>query len=336
MKRPNGYGAVINLGKGRRKPYAVRVTDTRASSVPDADGTYRRKYNYIGYYATKNKAYSALDKYNENKTPINYLGITFGEIWQIWADRNLETASASRAYSYSAAAEKCRPLFDIRITQIRLAELQQLVDSYAGTSKSNLNNIKIVMSFVFDWAIKNDIVNKDYSKYVEISPKQTVNHSPLTHLQVDDLKAVPAPSDVQKITLMFLYTGCRISELFKLKKEDIHIEEQYLHIGKAKTAAGVRIVPIADKVLPIFKYYYDSPGKKLFPIDLQTYREEFSKLFPGRTPHDTRSTFISFMLEKDVPLVTVQKIVGHASGNVTADIYTKLSLAPLLEAVNRL
>ena len=26
MKFPNGYGSIINLGKKRRKPFAVRVT----------------------------------------------------------------------------------------------------------------------------------------------------------------------------------------------------------------------------------------------------------------------------------------------------------------------
>jgi integrase len=59
-------------------------------------------------------------------------------------------------------------------------------------------------------------------------------------------------------------------------------------------------------------------------------------MFPGLTPHSTRTTFVSFLTEKDVPQIIIKKIVGHTSGDVTADVYTKLSLAPLLEAVNKL
>jgi integrase len=66
------------------------------------------------------------------------------------------------------------------------------------------------------------------------------------------------------------------------------------------------------------------------------YATEFSKLLPDHTPHDTRTTFISFMTEKDVPQIVIQKIVGHATGNVTGDVYTRLSLRPLLDAVNKL
>ena len=55
---------------------------------------------------------------------------------------------------------------------------------------------------------------------------------------------------------MLLYTGCRISELLDLKKEHVNLKEHYFNIVHAKTAAGIRVVPIADKVLPFFEYWY--------------------------------------------------------------------------------
>lgn len=59
------------------------------------------------------------------------------------------------------------------------------------------------------------------------------------------------------VILILIYTGCRISELLALKKEDINLQEKWFDIKKSKTAAGVRRVPIADKVLPFFEHWYN-------------------------------------------------------------------------------
>ena len=124
----------------------------------------------------------------------------------------------------------------------------------------------------------------------------------------------------------------------ELKKKDVHLNEQYFHIRKAKTAAGVRLVPIADKILPLVREFYEKSENDLFfgGITYPQYKDMYKHVFPETTPHSTRSTFISFMAEIDTPRIIIQKIVGHASGTVTGDVYTRLSLQPLLDAVNRL
>ena len=46
---------------------------------------------------------------------------------------------------------------------------------------------------------------------------------------------------------MLIYNGCRISEFLDLKKENVHLEEQYFDVIASKTENGLRKVPIADK-----------------------------------------------------------------------------------------
>ena len=60
-----------------------------------------------------------------------------------------------------------------------------------------------------------------------------------------------------QIVLMLIYNGCRISEFLDLKKENIHLEEQYFDVIASKTENGLRKVPIADKVLPFYKAWYE-------------------------------------------------------------------------------
>ena len=47
-----------------------------------------------------------------------------------------------------------------------------------------------------------------------------------------------------QIVLMLLYNGCRISEFLDLKKENVHLEEQYFDVIASKTENGLRKVPI--------------------------------------------------------------------------------------------
>ena len=56
---------------------------------------------------------------------------------------------------------------------------------------------------------------------------------------------------------MLLYNGCRISEFLDLKKENVHLEEQYFDVIASKTENGLRKVPIPDKLLPFYQEWYD-------------------------------------------------------------------------------
>ena len=47
-----------------------------------------------------------------------------------------------------------------------------------------------------------------------------------------------------QIVLMLLYNGCRIIEFLDLKKENVHLEEQYFDVIASKTENGLRKVPI--------------------------------------------------------------------------------------------
>ena len=57
---------------------------------------------------------------------------------------------------------------------------------------------------------------------------------------------------------MLIYNGCRISEFLDLKKEHVHLDEQYFDVIASKTDNGIRKVPIADKVPPFYRAWYES------------------------------------------------------------------------------
>ena len=73
-------------------------------------------------------------------------------------------------------------------------------------------------------------------------------------LLLEKLKKVWTMKDDKyyQVVLMLL----RISELLDLRKENVHLEEQYFDVIDSKTENGIRKVPIADKVLQFYKNRY--------------------------------------------------------------------------------
>ena len=148
---------------------------------------------------------------------------------------------------------------------------------------------------------------------------------------------------------MLIYNGCRISEFLDLKKEDVHLDEQYFDVIASKTENGLRKVPIADKLLPFYKawfggskceYLLHTPDHKHF--DYRNYYDSYftplmEQLGFDHKPHDTRHTCISLLTEADVNPTSIKKIVGHSGAmSLTERVYTHLDIETLVEAINRI
>ena len=101
-----------------------------------------------------------------------------------------------------------------------------------------------------------------------------------------------------QIILMLLYNGVRISEFLNLKKENVHLDEQYFDVISSKTENGIRKVPIADKLLPFYRAWYESCPGSSYPLHTEdgkkfTYRNYYDsywhplteQLGIDRTPH---------------------------------------------------
>ena len=126
-----------------------------------------------------------------------------------------------------------------------------------------------------------------------------------------------------QIVLMLIYSGVRVSELLDLKRKNVHIDEHYFEVVESKTESGIRIVPIADKIYPFFKQWYENGCEYLIHTSDGkhfSYRNYYDSYWSpvmeligcSHKPHDTRHTCISMMTEKEVSPTLIKKIVGHS------------------------
>ncbi len=332
MRMPNGFGSVVNLGKRRRRPYAVRVTAGWSEEK-------RQIYKYIGYFEEKIDALACLVEYNKNPYELDVKKITLEEVFHKWSVRHFDKISLASEKGYKSAFKLCEPIAKMPFSQLRANHLQTIIDN--NKEKSTINILKSLLSQLYLYGLKNEIVDKDYSDYIEMPNKRSKStRVPFTKEVIDSLW--DAENDVSELMLVLLYTGMRISELLDIRPSDVDLDGRYM-VGGTKTEAGRnRTIPIHHRIAPIIEkrmsnnYLFQSPrGNKHIYTNLhKRITKTFDELGMKHTIHETRHTFISQADRLGLDRVSVKRIVGHSTRDIT-DHYTHKGIGDLLEAIDR-
>lgn len=352
MKNPNGYGSVIYLGKGRRKPYAVRITD---GFRKNKKGVYVQKFKYLEYFEKSKDAYVYLAEYNAGVKVKEHISLTnqptFSEVYELWLDykQHLKKApGASTVRNYGIAYKHMAELHNRKFVSLRLQDLQTCVNKYSDKSESTLSMIRCVLFGMYEYGLKYEIVEKDYSKLVDY---QYTDNSETLHIPFTDaeIKQLWENKDKQyiDIVLMLIYTGMRASELCGILTENIHLDEHYI-IGGIKTEAGKnRVIPIHDGILPFIEKHY-SPDNKYLLLNTVGNRYQYAALNakPWKTAmismgmehtlHDTRHTCATLMKEYGIDDYYRKLILGHSIQDLTDRVYTKTTIKRLVTEINKI
>lgn len=337
MRNPNGYGSIFKLSGKRRKPFAVRVTVGFNDS-----GKQIRKI--IGTFVNRREANEFLVAYNDN--PLMYINqITFSQVYDKWSKGKYELVSKSTIANYRISFEHARRLHDISMLDIKTYHLQEVIDS-VGDKYGAKKQIRNLFNQLYDYALRNDIVAKDYSKFVDIGKNKKVsNRKPFTNEEIELLWNNLELEWVDTV-LILIYTGMRIGELLDVKNEDINLEEEYI-VGGNKTEAGKnRLIPLNKKIIPLIKnrmseHKYFILNYKNKQKGYSNYkRENFEKLMRTlnmeHTPHDTRHTFATLLNNANANPTNIIKLIGHANFNTTEKVYTHKDIEELKKTINKI
>lgn len=335
MKLPNGYGSVVNLGKKRRRPWAARIT-------VGWNDDKKQVYKYLSYHEKRTEAFTALVEYNKNPYDIDATSVTLADVYKAWSVKKFPSLSKRTADNYASVFKKCEKLYNIPFRDIKATHLQNVVDENKHLASVNL--LKILIKHLYGYAIKNDIIEKDYSQFLE-APAQT-QKGQKTPFNLQEISALWENKDdpTARVVLVLLYTGMRISELLQMEIENINVDGGYM-VGGIKTEAGKnRIIPIHSDIASIIKSQL-STNKYLFPakrggrLAYSTFHADFSalmeKLNITHTIHETRHTFITQADRCGISPTVLKRIVGHANGDITLH-YTHVDKAELLQEIEKL
>lgn len=351
MKLPNQYGSVTKLTGNRRKPYMVRISDGVIYDET-VDG-YKPKRVVLGYYATKKEALSALAEYNDNPFNIDDANITFGQIYERWKKENYyQKLSDSAKASREAAAKHCVPIWNLRIKDVKTGMLQSILDACPyGTSTKK--NIRTVMHTVFEYAMQNNFVGRDYSEFIRIEYSDPViDREIFTEEEIQKLWSMSDRWDV-RVLLILIYSGLRVNELLKNTRENCNLAEHWIYVPNelAKNKSSVRYVPIHDRVYNFVKEFCENsaahqsahlivndtghtvPYNNYVSRNLKKINETLST---NHKMHDTRHTFITLGHTYKLDDLCLQKIVGHSPDTITKRVYTHLTLEDLRKEMQKI
>lgn len=327
MRRGNGDGSIIKLSGKRRNPYAVRVTI-------GWNDKGKQQYRYVGYYSSKTEAKQALNKYLANPQLQIIERQTFENVFNNMLEKSNFTDGTKK--QYISGFKKLEALKKRQIDTITLEELEEIMLYETPNTQAR---IKKTLANIYKYALKYQYVTRNLAEFLEVKTVKAKERQIFTKEEIQALWNNLGKYRHNDIPIMLLYSGLRISELLGITTENVDLENKTLYIATSKTAAGVRTVPIHNKIYPLIKKRYNSKNKYLFmnggrKLPYSTYMREFWNV-ENHTPHEARHTFVTQLEKCSDDKIAIKKIIGHALTDIT-DHYTHRTIQELSDIVNQL
>lgn len=324
LKRANGTGTVYKLQGRRTRPWVAAKGKT-----------------IIGYYDKKTAALDALARLQGRSIDEIY-NWTFKQVYKAWKDEHFRDIGAKGIESYERAYDVFEPLHDRKFRELRTADYQIVIDKYSDKSHSLLSKFKQLATQMSQWGIRQELITTNFASFIKLpenvkKEKEIFSEEDIQKLEADGSQAA-------KLTLMMVYTGMRIGELFGLRTENVH--ETYV-IGGEKTEAGRnRIIPIRSEGRKYFAEFKERAkgellisgyaGQKVIAnFRKRDYYPLLERLgISKKTPHATRHTFASWAVANNIKPELLQKMLGHADYSTTANIYEHFDIDQLVNAID--
>ena len=361
IKRENGTGSVYKRKDLKRRPW---VAVAPAELIRDDDARkVNAKQMIIGHYATAQEAKDALDEYRRN--PTTKYNITLAELREEWMPIWYSGKSSKLCAGYDSSWKHLSPLYDKKMREIRTAEMQSIIDglqkertvrrynrdiTVPAMTYSGLSKIKILLGLLYNYAMQNDIVSKNYAQFL-ILPKNIKSAKDcFNDLELEKIRKAVGTIPYADWILVMIYTGFRISEFLGLTPASVReVDGIKVLIGGMKTEAGKnRTVPIHPRIADIVSAQVKKDGKTLFcrddgtPLPPKYFREKCyipalnSIGVRPLNPHATRRTFSTMMSASGVREEDMIALMGHADFSVDVDHYIRQSAKTLSEAINKI
>lgn len=156
-----------------------------------------------------------------------------------------------------------------------------------------------------------------------------------------------AVRDTAVIELLFA-TGVRVSELCKLDISDVDLVEGAIRIHGKGAKERVLQIGNADVLSILCRYatlvsrsdstpfFVNRRGNRISEQSVRLILRRYEKVAAGQlhiTPHMFRHSFATLLLEEDVDIRYIQKMLGHSS-IVTTQIYTHVATAKQKEILS--
>ena len=205
--------------------------------------------------------------------------------------------------------------------------------------------------------MQRDVLNKNYAAFVTV---QKTAKRPIETFTVEEIAKINALAtdgadadrwtQTAKLTMIFLFTGMRITELFTLPLANVHLDSAVPYIqGGIKTEAGRnRIIPLHQRILPYVQFFAGHAAGDLLVSGFcgnqkangwraRDYKGMLEFLgIPYKVPHNTRKTMATNAAQAGVDQLALAKLMGWADLEVGNKYYIAPDVAYLAGEMDKL
>jgi len=191
-------------------------------------------------------------------------------------------------------------------------------------SPATVNREITCLKTLFGKAVKWNKIEANPAAEIQKDRERNTKERILSDKEARQLIAAAA-FHLKPILITALSTGMRRNEILRLKWENVHVPERYIFIEDSKSGK-TRCVPINSQIIEALsplphssEYVFVNPDTKSFFTDIKTGFKAACRRagIKGVRLHDLRHTAASIMVREGVDLVTVSKILGHSSIQMT-------------------
>lgn len=244
---------------------------------------------------------------------------------------------------------------DISLTDLNVAFLKDF-QSFLRVSKNHqpntFNKITQRVRKVVRYAMEYDLLDRDPF----LGFKQEPFKKDIVFLSEDELQMLEnyhfKQRRLEQVRYLFLfccYTGLAYNELSRLKRRHLYKDKDrwWLKMERKKTDRMFEL-PILSSAIAILEHYHpdfrglDDEADLLPKISLQkmnSYLKEVAEVVGINKPissHVGRKSYAStVLLNNDVPMQIVSKLLGHSSIKITEDFYGVIVNSKLKEEIDR-
>ncbi len=296
---------------------------------------------------------------------------TVGDQLEDWYSTLEATGRKASTRSNYRMAIDCLIPAKIKATKLRSLEpsavrsmVQGLAD--AGKSPNTQRLTRTVLRRALEVAVREGKVTRNVAALTDGVALNRQPRVPLTTEQTKQLLAYVNEHESirwQAIYTLTLHTGLRVGELLALRWEDIDLDggmlsvtgtlDRYNTRTEPKTATGRRTIAISPAVVEALRAQqleqsyrgkvtpegYVFTSRFATPMSEATFRDHLHRVCKalGLPPvhwHDLRHSAATIMLANGVPVQLVSKILGHASIQITIDVYNYIPPEATREAAD--
>lgn len=240
---------------------------------------------------------------------------------------------------------------NIQIDSLSIRDIENFINHViVNTSTWSARKYYSVMRTAFNKALSWELISKN--QFEKIKPPKTpeLNHLIFSRDEFQRLLGVTEQIIFKDIFTFAVLTGMRLQEILNLKWEHIDLIKKVIHIVNTDSFTTKnhknRKVPINIQLLEILKptenkqdYIFTFNNKKINGEYLtKTFKRSVRKagLNDRFHFHSLRHTFATWMIESNVNIYAVSKILGHQSVTTTQKFYSNVNSDVFNEEINKI